>query len=157
MAFHPRPQIASDLGRNVTRNFNPHRNRNQFPSGNEILAYGRRLKLQPASTRCDLRIASPTRQAAANRRIASHKATFAKLRGNVVRTFLGKSDFYWPLALDGPSRTVAMLGSVCQCPFWPEFCSYYVPTFFFVNGRVTNRRVPPFPKLNSRLLGNRRF
>ena len=61
VAFHPRPQIASDLGRNVTRNFNPHRNRNQFPSGNEILACGRRLKSQPASTRCDLRIASPTR------------------------------------------------------------------------------------------------
>ena len=61
VAFHPRPQIASDLGRNVTRNFNPHRNRNQFPSGNEILAYGRRFKSQPASTRCDLRIASPTR------------------------------------------------------------------------------------------------
>ena len=61
VAFHPRPQIASDLGRNVTRSFNPHRNRNQFPSGNEILAYGRRFKSQPASTRCDLRIASPTR------------------------------------------------------------------------------------------------
>ena len=43
MAFHPRPQIASDLGRNVTRSFNPHRNRSQFPSGNEILAYGRRF------------------------------------------------------------------------------------------------------------------
>ena len=61
VAFHPRPQIASDLGRNVTRSFNPHRNRNQFPSGNETLAYGRRFKSQPASTRCDLRIASPTR------------------------------------------------------------------------------------------------
>ena len=61
VAFHPRPQIASDLGRNVTRSVNPHRNRNQFPSGNEILAYGRRFKSQPASTRCDLRIASPTR------------------------------------------------------------------------------------------------
>ena len=61
VAFHPRPQIASDLGRNITRSFNPHRNRNQFPSGNEILAYGRRFKSQPASTRCDLRIASPTR------------------------------------------------------------------------------------------------
>ena len=36
LAFHPQPQIASDLGRNVTRNFNPHRNRSQFPSGNEI-------------------------------------------------------------------------------------------------------------------------
>ena len=61
VAFHPRPQIASDLGRNVTRSFNPHGNRNRFPSGNEILAYGRRFKSQPASTRCDLRIASPTR------------------------------------------------------------------------------------------------
>ena len=61
VAFHLRPHIASDLGRNVTRSFNPHRNRNQFPSGNEILAYGRRFKSQPASTRCDLRIASPTR------------------------------------------------------------------------------------------------
>ena len=60
VAFHPRPQIASDLGRNITRSFNPHRNRNQFPSGNEILVYGRRFKSQPASTRCDLRIASPT-------------------------------------------------------------------------------------------------
>ena len=59
VAFHPRPQIASDLGRNATRNFNPHRNRNQFPSGNEILAYGRRLKSQPASTRCDLRNRKP--------------------------------------------------------------------------------------------------
>ena len=39
VAFHPRPQIASDLGRHVTRSFNPHRNRNQFPSGNELLAY----------------------------------------------------------------------------------------------------------------------
>ena len=61
VAFHPRPQIASDLGRNVTRSFNPHRNRNQFPSGNEVSAYGRTFKSQPASTRCDLRIASPTR------------------------------------------------------------------------------------------------
>ena len=39
VAFHPRPQIAGDLGRNVTRNFNPHRNRNQFPSENEILSW----------------------------------------------------------------------------------------------------------------------
>ena len=61
VAFHLRPQIACDLGRNITRSFNPHRNRNQFPSGNEFLAYGRRFKSQPASTRCDLRIASPTR------------------------------------------------------------------------------------------------
>ena len=34
---------------------------------------------------------------------------FANLRGNVVRTFLG---------------------SLCQCPLCPEFCSYYVPSFF---------------------------
>ena len=109
VAFHPRPQIASDLGRNVTRSFNPHRNRNQFPSGSEILAFGRRFKSQPASTRCDLRIASPTRPlftddlnsshrkpagrnhriraafAAANRRIAGHKAT-------KVRHSSGKED-----------------------------------------------------------------
>ena len=38
VAFHPRPQIASDLGRNVTRNFNPHRNRNQFPPQIQIAA-----------------------------------------------------------------------------------------------------------------------
>ena len=59
VAFHPRPQIASDLGRNVTCSFNPHRNRNQFPSGNEILACGRRFKSQPASTRCDLKNRKP--------------------------------------------------------------------------------------------------
>ena len=33
-----------------------------IPEWNEILAYGRRFKPQPASTRCDLRIASPTRR-----------------------------------------------------------------------------------------------
>ena len=82
VAFHPRPQIASDLGRNVTRIFNPHRNRNQFPSGNEILAYGRRLKSQPASTRCDLRIASPTRpflQVFRTPQIANPQAAIAEL------------------------------------------------------------------------------
>ena len=61
VAFHPRPQIASDLGRNVTRNFNRTEIATDSRVGNEILAYGRRLKSQPASTRCDLRIASPTR------------------------------------------------------------------------------------------------
>ena len=82
MAFHPRPPIASDLGRNVTRSFNPHRNRNQFPSGNEILAYGRRFKSQPASTRCDLRIASPTRpflQVIWTPQIANPQAAIAEL------------------------------------------------------------------------------
>ena len=82
MAFHPRPQIASDLGRNVIRSFNPHRNRNQFPSGNEILAYGNRFKSQPASTRCDLRIASPTRpflQVIWTPQIANPQAAIAEL------------------------------------------------------------------------------
>ena len=82
VAFHPRPQIASDLGRNVTRSFNPHRNRNQFPSGNEILAYGRRFKSQSASTRCDLRIASPTRpflQVIWTAQIANPQAAIAEL------------------------------------------------------------------------------
>ena len=82
VAFHPRPQIASDLGRNVTRSFNPHRNRNQFPSGNESLAYGRRFKSQPASTRCDLRIASPTRpllQVIWTPQIADPQAAIAEL------------------------------------------------------------------------------
>ena len=51
VAFHPRPQIASDLGRNVTRSFNPHRNRNQFPSGNEILACVGRTPKRAYSTR----------------------------------------------------------------------------------------------------------
>ena len=65
----------------------------------------------------------------------------ANLRGNVVRTFLGKSDFYWALVV---------LAEQWQCslsangPLCPEFCSYYVPSIF-ANGRVTNGRVPPFP------------
>ena len=50
-----------------------------------------------------------------------------KLRGNVVRTFFGESDFY------------------CANVF---FVQSSVPTMFlqfFANGRVTNGRVPPFP------------
>ena len=38
MAFHPRPQIACDLGRNVTHSSNPHQDRKQFPIRNEVLA-----------------------------------------------------------------------------------------------------------------------
>ena len=38
-------------------------------------------------------------------------------------------EVWFLLALDGPSRTVAML-SVCRCPLCTEFCSYYVPTCF---------------------------
>ena len=101
VAFHPRPQIASNLGRNVTRSPNPHRNRKRFPSGTKFLAYGRRLKSPSASTCRDLRIASPTRpyiyillnspnrnpiraaRAAANRKIAGHKATKFTHRGSL--------------------------------------------------------------------------
>ena len=66
---------------------------------------------------------------------------FAKLRGNVVRTFLGKSDFYWPLMV---------LAEQWQCSLYANvlFVQSSVPTMFlhfFANGRVTNRRVPPFP------------
>ena len=53
VAFHPRPQIASDLGRNVTRSPNPHQNRKRFPSGNEIFglmaADSNRNRPQPAA------------------------------------------------------------------------------------------------------------
>ena len=49
VAFHPRPQIASDLGRNVTRSFNLH---NEIAANSRVgtrsLAYGRRFKSQPA-------------------------------------------------------------------------------------------------------------
>ena len=89
VAFHPRPQIASDLGRN------PHRNRNQFPSGNESLAYGRRFKSQPASTRCHLRIASPTRpflQVIWTPQIADPQAAIAELGPPGGR----KSQNRWP-------------------------------------------------------------
>ena len=41
VAFHPRPQIASDLGRNVTRNFNPH------PKSQPIFEWERNFGLWP--------------------------------------------------------------------------------------------------------------
>ena len=37
-------RIVTNLGRNVTRIFIPHRNRTQFPNGNEIFVYGRKFK-----------------------------------------------------------------------------------------------------------------
>ena len=59
-AFHPEPQTASGLGRNVTRSSNPHRNRKRFPrAGTIFVAHACRFKTQRASTGCDLRIASP--------------------------------------------------------------------------------------------------
>ena len=58
-----------------------------------------------------------------DKRVLFFTIPFVNVRGNVVRTFLGKSDFHCL------AETVAML-SVCQCPLCPEFCSYYVPTFF---------------------------
>ena len=58
-----------------------------------------------------------------------------------MRTFLGKSDFYWPLML---------LAEQWQCSLYANvlFVQSSVPTMFLhflANGRVTNRRVPPFP------------
>ena len=81
----------------------------------------------------------------------SHSIPFAKLRGNVVRTLLGKSDFYWPLMV---------LAEQWQCSLYANvlFVQSSVPTMFlpfFANGRVTNRRVPPFPKLKGSLLKGR--
>ena len=62
MAFHPRPQIASDLGRTRHPQLQPAPEIASDPrAGTTFLAYGRRLKSQWASTRRDLRIASPTR------------------------------------------------------------------------------------------------
>ena len=48
---------------------------------------------------------------------------FTKLRGNVVRTFLGKSDFYWPLML---------LAEQWQCSLYANvlFVQSSVPTMF---------------------------
>ena len=56
-----------------------------------------------------------------------------------MRTFLGKSDFYWPLMV---------LGKQWQCPLYANVLSIQssVPTMFLhflANGRVTKGRVPP--------------
>ena len=57
-----------------------------------------------------------------------------------MRTFLGKSDFYWPLMV---------LAEQWQCSLYVNVLSVQssVPSMFlhFLNGRVTNQRVPPFP------------
>ena len=57
VSFHPRPQIGTDL----TREFKPHRNRDQCPNKNETLVLGRKFKSHPSTTRHDLKIANPTR------------------------------------------------------------------------------------------------
>ena len=93
MAFHLRPQIASELGRKLTRSSNPHRNHKRFASGNGILALWPQIQIAaglnpPRSTRPYLRWSEhPKSQAAGrghrilaakqpqNRRIASPKAT----------------------------------------------------------------------------------
>ena len=52
-AFHPRPQIASELGRNLTRSSNLHRNRKQVLAGTKFLglwaANSNRSGPQPAA------------------------------------------------------------------------------------------------------------
>ena len=58
--------------------------------------------------------------------IANGSEPCANLRGKVTKTFLGKSDFSWPLMV----LAEQWQRSVCQCPLCPEFCSYYVPSFF---------------------------
>ena len=77
-----RPQIANDLGHNVTRSSNAHRNRKRFPSGNEVLSLWLQIQIaaglnplrfenrkpNPPLFRCDL--TSPNRKPAdRNRRI----------------------------------------------------------------------------------------
>ena len=100
LAFHPRPQIASDLGRNVTRSPNPHPNRKRLPSGNEMfglwpqtqIATGLNLlrfanrKPNPPLYSCffELPKSQPAGLVAANRKIAVHKAT--KLVYSAIKT-----------------------------------------------------------------------
>ena len=44
-------------------------------------------------------------------------------------TFLGKSDFYWPLMVLAEQWQCSLLSNVlCQCPLCTQFCSYYVPS-----------------------------
>ena len=57
VAFHRRPQIASDLGRNITCSSNPHRSRKRFSSGNKMFALWPQIQI---AARCDWRIARPT-------------------------------------------------------------------------------------------------
>ena len=61
VAFHPQAQIAGDWV--TTSPAAPTRTERASDSEarRNILAYGRRFRSQRASTRCDLRIASPTR------------------------------------------------------------------------------------------------
>ena len=73
VAFHPRPHIASDLGRNLTCSSTPHRNRKRFPSGNKISGvWPKSFKAQRASARRDWRIASPIHHLCAPVRSSEH-------------------------------------------------------------------------------------
>ena len=99
VAFHPRPQIASDLGRNVTRSSNPHPKSQAIPERERhfwlMAADSNRNGPQPAAiwesqtqpAPIFVEFCTPKSQpagrnrriraakAAANRRIAGHKAT----------------------------------------------------------------------------------
>ena len=113
VAFHPRPQIASDLGRNLTRTSNPHpksqampqrerhfclwpqtqiatglnppRFENRKPNPPLYLWCFELPKSQPAGRNRRIRAA----KAAANHKIAGHNAT--KKKGCALLTFLART------------------------------------------------------------------
>ena len=58
VAFHPRPQIASDLGRNVTRSSNPHLKSQAIPERERNFCL---VAADSNRNPCDSRPASPTR------------------------------------------------------------------------------------------------
>ena len=71
---------------------------------------------------------------------SSHHS-FCKVKRERSENVFGESDFYWPLMV---------LAEQWQCSLYANvlFVQSSVPTMFlhfFVNGRVTNRWVPPFP------------
>ena len=88
---------------------------------------------------------SPKSLSEAAKRAFFFTIPFANLRGNVVRTFLGKSDFYWPLmvlvqcSLCFPMSYANVLSVQSSVPC--ILCS------FFANQRVTNGRALPSPSL----------
>ena len=62
-----------------------------------------------------------------------------------MRTFWGKSDFYWPLVVLAEQWQCSLYSNVL---FVQSSVPGFVPSFFFAKGRVTNGRVPPFGDLS---------
>ena len=94
MAFHPRPHIASNLGCNITRITN--RTESASNSQRELkFTCGRRFNSQRASTRCDLRIASPTRRCTCGGLNSSNR----KPAGCIRRIRTAK----WPQIVESPA------------------------------------------------------